>query len=111
MSSASAKPKPRRKTRVDIEKAEVQESPADYTGSGASGRVLFIDTKWVKFGTDDKTLVTSFFLSAALLMLILVTIILGAFFGYEDWWKTVFEWLGYAFTFTAGVAIGKSTGN
>ena len=107
MSSASARPKPRRKASVDIEKAEVRESPADYTGTGASGRVLFIDTKWVKFGTDDKTLVTSFFLSAALLMMILVTIIPGAFFGYED--KGVFDWLGYAFTLTAGVAIGKST--
>lgn len=110
MSSPSDRSKPRRKTSVDIDEAEVRERPADYTGSGASGRVLFIDTGWVKFGTDDKTLVTSFFLSAAILMIILVTIVVGGFFGHEDWWNTVFNWLGNAFLFTAGVAIGKSTG-
>lgn len=55
MSRPSTRSKPRRKASVDIDEAEVRDGPANYTGSGAFGRVLFIDAGWVKFGTDGKS--------------------------------------------------------
>lgn len=84
----------------------------DYTASSASNRVLHINLSWFKYGTDDKGHASAIVLSLVLLLMVLVLAAIGAVaacFGKDpSWFNTLVSWVGNAFLFTAGVAIGKS---
>lgn len=112
MNRATTKPKPRRKDTISVPgKPESSERADDYTEPRAAGRVLFIVTKWIRFGTDDKTYAAAVLLSAVLLVLVLVMVVLGAWFGDQGWWEIAFTWIGNAFFLTAGVAVGRAAEN
>ena len=76
----------------------------DYTGPSADNRVLHINVGFFKYGTDDKTHAAAIVLS----LLLFLTIVGVLIFGNGGAWSVeAFRWLGGAFLFTAGVAIGK----
>ncbi len=72
---------------------------------------MHVNTRWFKYGTDDKTLASAMVLSALLLLSALVMSIIGAvvaFSGHDEkWLETIVTWIGNAFLFTAGIAVGK----
>lgn len=76
----------------------------DYTGGEADNRVLHINLGFFKYGTSDKTHAAALVLSLLLFLTIVGVIIFG---DGHDWAKEVFRWLGGAFLFVTGVAIGK----
>lgn len=79
----------------------------DYTGKDAHSRVLLINLWLFKYGTNDKTHAAAVVLSLILLTTIIVVIIIGMNATNGPWLDKVFSWLGGAFLFIAGVALGK----
>jgi hypothetical protein len=83
----------------------------DFTGPFAENRVFHVSTTWLKYGTDDKGHAASIILSALLLLVaILVGImcVIGMFSGQDGKsLNALVTWIGNAFLFTAGLAIGK----
>ena len=83
----------------------------DFTGPRAGNRVLHIDTNWLRYGTDDKGHAAALVLSAMLLAAAIVVGIfgvIGLFSGRDaPWIGTLLTWIGNAFLFTAGIAVGK----
>lgn len=81
----------------------------------AENRILHIHTKWLHYGTDDKGHAAALVLSAALLTTAVVVALLGCLSllsGKDpEWFQTLVTWIGNAFLFTAGIAVGKSAGN
>jgi len=77
------------------------------TGPAADNRILFINFGFFKFGSDDKAHAGSIVLSVVLLGMALLIILLGMFSENAAWLDKVFAWIGSAFTFVAGVAIGR----
>lgn len=74
-------------------------------------RVLHINTPFFRYGTDDKSHAAAISLSAVLLI---AAVILGAFgtvtsmSGHDPkWLDTLITWIGNAFLFTAGIAVGQ----
>jgi hypothetical protein len=84
----------------------------DFTGDHAENRILHINLRWFKYGTDDKSHASAIVLSLVLLLLAVIVAVIGAASMYSgkapDWLETLITWIGNAFLFTAGVAIGKS---
>ena len=83
----------------------------DFTGDYAQKRVLHVNTRWFKYGTDDKAHASAMVLSALLLLSALILAAIGAivaFAGHEEkWLDTIVTWIGNAFLFTSGIAVGK----
>ncbi len=83
----------------------------DFTGEYAQSRVLRVNTRWFRYGTDDKAHASAMVLSALLLFSALVLASIGAivaFAGHEEkWLDTIATWIGNAFLFTSGIAVGK----
>jgi hypothetical protein len=81
----------------------------------AENRILHIHTKWFHYGTDDKGHAAALVLSAALLATAIVVALLGclSLLSGKDpqWFQTLVTWIGNAFLFTAGIAVGKSASN
>jgi hypothetical protein len=76
--------------------------------NGAPNQV-FRFCKWgFEYGTDDKGHAASIILSITLLILLIILFIIGGFFD-RSWISDALKILGTAFTFTAGVAIGKGS--
>ena len=70
---------------------------------------VFRFCRWgLEYGTDDKGHAASIILSVALVFLLLVLFVCGAFVD-RPWITDALKILGTAFTFTAGVAIGKGS--
>jgi len=85
----------------------------DYSGDDpAENRVLHIRTKFFRYGINDKTQAAAIVLSFVLLLSALIVAgiaTLQSFAGHEaKWVDTLVTWIGNAFLFTAGVALGKS---
>jgi len=80
----------------------------DWTGSGANDRVMHINMPFLKYGTNDKTHAASLLLSLLLLIIIVFLSICGMFSSNAAWMDKVFTYLGSAFLFVAGVAVGRS---
>ena len=76
----------------------------DFTGSEADNRVLHINLWVFKYGTNDKTHAAAMVLSLLLFLTIVGVLIFG---GGTDLAKEAFHWLGSAFLFVSGVALGK----
>jgi hypothetical protein len=94
--------------------------PDNYTAKGfdfaagehADNRILHINTRCFRYGTDDKGHAAALILSALLLGTAIIIAIIGAIglFSGKDpqWLGTLVTWIGNAFLFTAGIAVGKS---
>jgi hypothetical protein len=95
----------------DIPDADTATNP-DFTGDHAQNRILFINTRWFRYGTDDKIHSSAMVLSALILMAALIIAVLGTiglFSGHEaKWVDTLITWVGNAFLFTSGIAVGRS---
>ena len=87
----------------------------DFTGHHAGNRVLHITTGWVRYGTDDKGHAAALVLSSLLLIFALtvgVMGVVGMFSGRDaPWISTLITWIGNAFLFTSGIAVGKGGRN
>lgn len=86
-------------------------NPDFAAGENAANRVLHIDWKWFRYGTDDKGHAAALVLSMVLLAVSVFVIVVGLIWPQSEWLETVFKWLGGAFLFVSGVAIGKSADN
>ena len=78
----------------------------DHTGKGAEGRVLHLNLWFFKYGTDDKSHAAAILLSLLLLIIIVVVILWGMDAKNTGWADKVFSWLGSAFLFVTGIALG-----
>lgn len=84
---------------------------SDYTGDSASDRTFFINFYFMKFGTTDRIQGAAVMFSLFLLLLIFLTIFLGAGSSNKEqmaWLDQAFRWLGSAFLFAIGIALGRS---
>lgn len=77
---------------------------------GAPHQVFRLDLKWFTYGTDDKPHAASLLLSLLIGFLLLVVLLVGLVSD-RTWIPDALKILGTAFTFTAGIAIGKSGGS
>ena len=75
---------------------------------GAPNQVFRFEKFGVSYGTDDKGHAASILLSSVILCLLALVFIVGAFSD-REWIGEAITILGTAFTFTAGVAIGKGS--
>jgi hypothetical protein len=89
----------------------LKDTPADYTAADAPDRVLIIDLWFLRYGTNDRFQGAAIFLGLLLIILISVVIIIGLFSSNSEWLDRVFTWLGSAFLFVAGVAVGRASSN
>jgi len=79
-------------------------------GSG-EGQVFHFDRFGIKYGTDDKGHAAALILSVCLLgaaLLVSVGGIISSFSSKDLKWMEILSWIGNAFLFTAGIAVGKS---
>ncbi len=81
---------------------------ADYTGDTADRRVLRINLGIIRYGTDDKTHGAAVVFSLLLFAAICVIMVFGMITSDREWADKVLQWLGSAFLFVLGVAIGRS---
>jgi hypothetical protein len=81
-------------------------------GEHAGNRVLHITFPWFRYGTDDKGHAGALVLSALLLLSAPIIALIGCVTLYSgkdpQWLQTMVSWIGNAFLFTAGIAVGKS---
>jgi arginine exporter protein ArgO len=85
-----------------------RDTPADYTGVDAPERVLIINLGILRYGTTDRFQGAAIFLSFILLFLLALVMIFGFICGETPLFDRIFGWLGSAFLFVAGVAIGRA---
>jgi hypothetical protein len=76
----------------------------DFTGANAGGRVLQINLGFLRYGTNDATHAAAIVLSLILLACIIGVLIFNM---NTPGGEKAFQWLGSAFLFVAGVAVGK----
>ena len=89
----------------DTPDADTKTGPI-YIPDGAPNQIFRIDLKWFSYGTDDKPHAASLLLSLLLGLLLLFVFLIG-WFVERSWIPDAIKILGTAFTFTAGVAVGK----
>jgi hypothetical protein len=94
------------------DESNVSHKPDKYTKmsfieGGAPGQVFGLNWFGFKYGTDDKVHAAAVFLSVLLLVLIAFVCLLGTVVD-RSWIPTTLQGLIPAFTFVAGVAVGKS---
>lgn len=78
---------------------------------GHAPNQVFHFSKWgFAYGTDDKGHAAALTLSFAILALILLIVIVGAFLSEREWLADILKVLGSAFLIVAGIAVGKSAG-
>jgi hypothetical protein len=88
-----------------------KDNPSDYTGDGASERVLLVNLFFIRFGTKDRVQGAAIMLSILLLLCISLVAILGYFSNNplkDPWFEKIFSWLGSTFVFVSGVAVGRA---
>lgn len=81
----------------------------DMTGAEARERVFYVNLGFLRYGTDDKTHAAAVIFASVLLLAVNV-VIFAQFIAPEgngDWAERALTWLGNAFLFIVGVAIGK----
>jgi peptidoglycan/LPS O-acetylase OafA/YrhL len=79
-----------------------------HTSPEADGRVFYISLLFARYGTDDKSHGAAVLLSILTLAVIFVLICIGVKTGVTPWLDRAFTWLGSAFLFLAGVAVGRT---
>jgi membrane-associated PAP2 superfamily phosphatase len=94
------------------ENVKPKDTPDDYTGPAASNRVLWINLWFLKYGTNDKFQGAAIFFALIVVVLIAVSLLIGCFCPEKQiWLDKHMSWLQWIFTFTIGIAIGKSINN
>jgi hypothetical protein len=93
---------------------EYTASAPDYSADGhAAHRVFHIDTKWFRYGTNDRAHASALILSLLLLVSSLAIAAIGSISivtGHDPkWLEMLIGWIGNAFLFTAGIAVGKGS--
>jgi hypothetical protein len=88
--------------------------PDQSTDGVVPGRVLHIRLGWLNLGTSDKAYAAALILSAAILgtsvVVAVMAAIVSAMGGQTGWTDSLLAWLGNAFLFTAGIAVGQGVG-
>ncbi|MFT8711443.1 hypothetical protein [Komagataeibacter rhaeticus] len=80
----------------------------DYTNpKDANDRVFYLNLYFFKYGTNDKVHAASLLMSLILLFMIFWLLVIGLYSSNDPWKDKLFSWLGSAFTFISGVAIGR----
>jgi len=79
-----------------------------YFDGGAPNQVFKFERWGLSYGTDDKGHAAAIILSV-LIVCLLALIFIGGLFVERAWIADALKFLGTAFTFVAGVAIGKSS--
>ncbi len=79
--------------------------------NSASDRVLHINLGFFKYGTNDKAHAAAIMLSLLLFAAIIGVIIIGMWANSTVWPEKVFNWLGSAFLFASGIALGSKGEN
>jgi hypothetical protein len=85
-----------------------KDEPSDYTSESANERVFYLNMRYLRFGTTDKIQAAATLFALFLLAMIVLVIFAGLFSDKSQWLDKIFSWLGSAFLFLAGVAIGRS---
>jgi len=80
----------------------------DYTGDSAADRVFYVNLVILKYGTNDKVHAAALILSMVLLIATIGIYAAGFFVTDTTWAERAAQWLGSAFLFVAGVALGKA---
>ncbi len=81
----------------------------DWTAPEAPDRAFYINLLVFRYGTSDKAHGAAVLLSVLLLLVIIGLVFFGHALGLsEAWLDRVFTWLGSAFLFVAGAAVGRS---
>jgi hypothetical protein len=91
----------------DVPDRETEKGLVDFTGPGASNRILFINLGFFKYGTADKAHAGSIFLSLVLLLVAFAIMIIGLYSGQGAWVEKVLSLVWSAFLFVVGVSIGR----
>lgn len=91
---------------VDQSADKFTKQAPDYTGPSAENRILHISCPWFKYGTEDKGHAAALVLSGLILLVSLFGGVIGAFTNGQKWVEILMTWLGSAFLFTAGIAVG-----
>lgn len=77
---------------------------------GHAPNQVFHFSKWgFAYGTDDKGHAAALTISFAILGLILLIVLVGAFLSEREWLADILKVLGSAFLIVAGIAVGQST--
>lgn len=84
-----------------------QKDPTFFDG-GAPGQIFKFERWGFSYGTDDKGHAAAIILSV-LIVSLLGLVFIGGFFVDRSWISDALKLLGTAFTFVAGVAIGKTS--
>jgi hypothetical protein len=79
----------------------------DFTGKDAGDRVLYVNLFFFKYGTNDKVHAAALVLSLVLLFAMIALIFIGTRHNNAAWDDKAFSWLGGAFLFITGLALGK----
>ncbi|MBB3996069.1 hypothetical protein GGR95_003735 [Sulfitobacter undariae] len=106
--SAPVVVKPPLKTSDRPDQYTKQDSELGFIPNGAPHQVFRFCRWGLEYGTDDKGHAASIILSVALVFLLLTLFLCGVFVD-RAWITDALKILGTAFTFTAGVAIGKGS--
>lgn len=80
-----------------------------FTDGHAPNQVFHFSNWGFAYGTDDKGHAAALTLSFAILALILLIVVVGAFLSEREWLADILKVLGSAFLIVAGIAVGKST--
>lgn len=91
----------------DIADADTEAYPA-FDRGGRPGQVFHFQRFGLSYGTDDKGHAASLVLSVLVLFSLVLLFVLGSLVD-RSWIADALEILGFAFTFVAGVAVGKSS--
>ncbi|WP_416064993.1 hypothetical protein ACK9YZ_20455 [Rhizobium sp. ZK1] len=81
-----------------------------FTDGHAPNQVFHFARWGFAYGTDDKGHAAALTLSFAILALILLIVVVGAFLSEREWLADILKVLGSAFLIVAGIAVGKSGG-
>lgn len=80
----------------------------------ADGQIFHFAKFGIRYGTDDKGHAAALILSCVLLFCAMIVSSLGLFVSFSSkdpkWIEIVLTWIGNAFLFTAGIAVGKGKG-
>ncbi|NGX51905.1 MAG: hypothetical protein KR126chlam5_00194 [Candidatus Anoxychlamydiales bacterium] len=86
-----------------------KDNPSDYTSDKASDRFLYLNFRFLKYGTNDKFQGAAILFSFFIFILIIFTITMGFIFPSAcGWSEKCLGWLQNTFILIIGVAIGKS---
>jgi hypothetical protein len=86
-----------------------REQLADMTGHQAEERLLFLNLRFIRFGTRDATQAGALILCLMLSVLLIADVIAGFWAVNGPWSDKIFGWASNTFVLFAGIAVGRGT--